>query len=124
MDLEGYIADFLQEDTAMKVRMDAHFFRLFLDACDDGREHTHSLRLHGNRINTTLFGLTSMEALEHKNRKKGLLSGTKFAALYPDSVDRAQDKEASDHITRVLKVKHAERKACKYGNRRFIPASL
>lgn len=120
MDLTAYITDFLEENTAMKVRMDAHFFRLFLDACDDGQEHVSSLRLHGHRINTTLFRLTSLEALGHKNGKKRLLSGTRFAALHPDCADRVQDKDVSGRKTRVSNLKRAERKAHKYGNRRFI----
>ena len=114
MDQEAYIAEFFAANSPMKVRMNAHFFRLFLDACDDGNEHVASLRLHGRRINETIFGLTSAEALGYRNEKKRLFTGTQFAARHPGDFERVEDRAASGHKARIGKIMRAQRKANKH----------
>ncbi len=114
MDQDAYVAEFLEANSPMYVRMNAHFYRLFLDACDEGTEHVASLRLHGRRINQTMFGLTSVEALSCKKEKKLLSTGTQFAARHPGDFDRVEERDASGHKARVGKIVHAMRKANKH----------
>lgn len=103
------------DDLVLPDRMNAHFFRLFLDACDDGIEHQDSMRRHGRRINETIFGLASVESLRHRNDIKRRQTNTQFAARHFEDVDRLWEQgvpERRVHNQRKASCDRARKKFC------------
>jgi len=87
------------------LRMQAHEYRLFLDACASGGEHPEYLRLHGRKLNSEHFGITAQQVATHKNSKKRRQTSGRLG-FDPDPRCLSKKTEKRNRSLQLHKEKH------------------